>query len=108
MDKYAQYVKERTGAELFEDENGFFVYRVDGRNFMVDEIFVLPENRKNGIGRKYSDMIDKMSRENGCSQNICTVCVRSNNYIESFNFIKKMGYKVFKDEYTLLYLIKEL
>lgn len=108
MNKYAAYIKERQNAELFEDENGFFVYRVDGKNFFIDEIFVLKEKRSNGIGRTYSNKIDNLAKENECSNLICTVCIRANNYQDSFEFIKKMGYKVLKSEYTLIYLVKEL
>lgn len=108
MNKFAKYIKERKNAELYEDENGFFTYRVLGEDFFIDDIFVLEEKRNNGIGKLYSDKIDNLSKESGCKRNICTVCVRADNYLESFKFIQKMGYTVDKTENVLIYLIKEL
>lgn len=108
MDKYAAYIKERKGAELFEDTNGFFTYRIDGKYFYIDEIFVLSNKRKQGIGKKYSGIIENLAKENKCDLLICTICTNANNYIDSFGFIKRMGYKSFKSENTLVYLIKEI
>lgn len=108
MDKYANYIKERTGGSLYEDKNGFFTYRIEDKDFYVDELYVVKRNRNSGIGRQYSELIDKIAKDNKCSRCICTVCVRAKNYQDSFNFIKKMGYEVSKSEYTLIYLVKEL
>lgn len=108
MDKYEQYIKERSGLSLYEDKDGFFTYQIENNCMFIQDLFVAKHSRKSGVGKRYSDLIDKIAKENGCDKISCTVCVRAKNYIDSFNFIKKMGYQVFKNEYTLVFLVKEL
>ncbi len=108
MDKYAAYIKERSGGLLYEDKFGFFTYRIEDENFIVDEIFVVPRFRNNGQGKTYSNKIEEFAKDAGCKHVVCTVCIRSKNYMDSFKFIEKMGYRVLKNEYTLIYLVKEL
>lgn len=105
---YSEYISERNGAKLYEDEDGFFSYRILGTDFFIDDLYVSKEKRKTGIGKRFSDKIDKLAKENDCTRNVCTVCVRADNYEDSFKFIQKMGYKVDKIEYVLIYLIKEI
>ena len=108
MEFYSEYIKERKGAELFQDEDGFFTYRILGTDFFIDDLYVSKDKRKTGIGKKFSEKIDKMAKDNNCTRNICTVCVRANNYEDSFKFIQKMGYSVDKIEYVLIYMSKEI
>ena len=108
MDKYEQYIKERSGLSLYEDNDGFFTYQIQDNNMFIQDLFVAKQARNSGVGRRYSETIDKIANENDCRTITCNICVRANNYMDSFNFIKKMGYQVFKNEYTLVYLIKEL
>jgi GNAT superfamily N-acetyltransferase len=108
VNKYKQYIKERKGLDLYEDEYGFFTYQIQDNKMFIQDLFVLPEFRNSGVGESYSKKIDKLALDNNCTHNVCTVCVRAKNYIDSLNFIKKMGYQVTNDEYTLVYLIKEL
>ena len=108
MDKYAQYIKERENSELYEDSRGFFTYKILGKFFQVDDLFILPEERNKGNGKDYSKIIEKVAKEEKCDTIYCTTCKQANNWITSHLYIMKHGYKKIKEDENLVYYMKEL
>lgn len=108
MEKYALYIKERENAELYDCQEGFFTYKVTDNIFFIDNLFVLPEYRLKGIGRKLSDKMDELAKEHKCPLLMCTVSMDAEQPFDSAKFIKKMGYKyeTFDDKKNLMYFKK--
>ena len=108
MDKYRQYILEREGADLYEDENGFFTYRIEAKEFFVCDLFVLPDRRRDGHGKNYHDIIASMAKNNKCKRLTCTVCYEADNWEESKVFIESLGFKFLFNKRTLLYYVKDI
>ena len=106
--KYAQYMKERGDVDTYEDEKGFFTYKVVGENFEVLELFVVPEHRRIGTGNEYSNKIDELAKENECNATYCTVCLMANGCDISAKYIMNNGYTIIKVDDEFIYYKKEL
>ena len=105
---YALYIKEREGAEIYEDERGFFTYVVENDIFQINDLFILPELRGNGVGRDFSNLIDEFARKNDCRICVCTTCTDAKNWQVSEAYILASGYTKIKQDATLIYYKKEL
>lgn len=54
---YAKYINERLGHEILENETGFIVYKVNGKEVFIVDMYVRQGMRKNGLG---SDLIKNL------------------------------------------------
>jgi GNAT superfamily N-acetyltransferase len=62
MSHYADYVKERQGKLVYECDDGFAVYwylqhPTHGECVYIEDIYVVPEKRKSGVGAWMADQI---------------------------------------------------
>lgn len=66
--KYYKFLKEHSGAELFEDEKCFVTYSVNDGVFYINDIYVEPEYREPKIIAEYFNMLCSMAKGQGCSK----------------------------------------
>lgn len=61
---YAQYINEREGKEIIEDNEGFATYIdcEDGPGIYIADVYVIPEARKTGKAHSYFDQIEEIAR----------------------------------------------
>lgn len=66
---YANYIKEKTGDSVFENEKGFAIYRygVDGKSVYITDIYITNDFRKTGAASEIADAIVKEAKNKGCS-----------------------------------------
>jgi len=66
MKLYVDYLKERKLYDAIHDEFGFATFgimEVDGRDAMyIEELYVVPEERKKGRAAKYADQITETAK----------------------------------------------
>lgn len=110
MEFYAEYVKDRKGAELVVTNCGFYVYSIhdEGKTFFIEECFVTKNKRRSREASREFNNILELAKDLGCVRMEGTVCTRSLNYMESFSFIKSLGFEVDRTEFTSIFLVKEL
>lgn len=108
MEKYKAYIKERENLELYEDDNGFFTYKVEEGVFFISDLFVLPEYRNSGVGEKYARKIEDFAKEHGCEILVCTTCLDATNWEQSHKYIKSNGYYEVNVQGPMVYYKKEL
>lgn len=108
---YGQYIAEREGRDIIEDEFGFATYIMnadDGECYIVD-IYVVPEMRKAGIASKYADTIAEIARLNGCDVLSGSVDPTCENATDSLKVLLGYGMNlVFIGRDGLIYFKKDL
>lgn len=66
MSHYADYVKERLGYETIEWEDGFVTYFFSGTACIIHDLYVVPSERRLGVGSLLADHVVEKARERGC------------------------------------------
>lgn len=61
---YAQYIDERQGLKIIEDEHGFITYKIKDEECFLAEMFVRKEYRRAGYGAKLLDRLIETAQ--GC------------------------------------------
>lgn len=64
---YAQYILEREGKEIIEDNEGFvtFIECEDRPGIYIADVYVVPEERKTGKAHSYFDQVEEIAKERG-------------------------------------------
>ena len=106
MSHYADYRKERENAIVVEDEYGF-ASAVRTENYMyIDEIYVIPEERKNHHASRYADEIAKIAIKEGYDKLLGSVDPRANGSTISMKTLISYGFELLLIEDNLIYLQK--
>lgn len=105
---YAQYLAERTHKRIIEDEFGFIVFEVHPDCVLINELFVVPEQRKKGKGLFLGKEVESIAKSIGKKLIVCTVDPRAKNAGDSLKAILAMGMSLNRAKDGLIYLVKEL
>ena len=91
---YAEYLKERTNDQILETSFGFATYRFinDGKSVYIVDIFVMPEERKNGLASALADQIVRVGKAKGCSELLGTVVPTAKGSTASLKVL--LGYEM--------------
>ena len=65
MSNFGAYILEREGKYILEDERGFATYTYLQDCVYIEDIYVRPEFRKQGVGSQWADAICIEAKENG-------------------------------------------
>ena len=97
MSLYADYLAERTDDQVIENEHGFVTFRFlaadDGASacFIVD-MYVRPDMRLLGIGKKLADEVTSKAEARGCRELICTTFSHCKGWRDSQKAIVAYGF----------------
>lgn len=103
---YAKYIKEREGAEVIENENGFVTYKIVKNECFLINIF--SEKRQNGCARDLIDLLTQEAIDHKCD------CITANVYLSDPNvtittiFALKLGFKIVTANNNVLLIVKEV
>lgn len=77
MSLYAEYLKERTGDQIIEVDEGFASYRYldNGKTVYIVDIYVDPKCRKYGHAAAMANAVAEIAKKHGCTHMIGTVQV---------------------------------
>lgn len=73
MSQFSDYIKETQGRECIEREFGFVTYVITGPECYIEDIYVSPEFRIQGIGSRLTDMVREKAKGLGCTHLVGTV-----------------------------------
>ena len=107
MEKYIQYVKEKYGREILENDDGFIEYELfDDNSIYIYTLFTTKESRDKGNGKGLEQvLIDKYKPHTI----MCDIDKGSNQWILALvQICKKADYKVYSDTEHKVILYKEL
>lgn len=111
MSLYGDYVKEREGRQIIEDENGFATYVYCGpelKECYIIDIYVKPEMRKSKVASKYADQIAEQAKKDGCTHLSGSVDPRSKGSTDSLSVLLHYGFELAGVLNNLIWFKKEL
>jgi len=108
IELYAAYLKERENTELICVDSGFITYRFELDYCYIIDIYILPEMRKNGLGVELENRVIEQARERKVFKLLGSVDRTANNWETSIKILEKIGYKPYKQDKSVLFLIKEI
>ena len=95
---YGKYIKERENCDIIEHESGFISYRIRdtqlGLTLFIEDIFVLPEKRRQGIAAEFCELIKSIAKKENCKQIMSGADPTTLNATESVAFQISMGSKI--------------
>lgn len=108
---YGQYIKERGGVDILEDDHGFATFKfIDKDTCYIVDIFVVKEMRRNNKASDYAKEIEIIAKERGCKYMLGSLSTFATNFNASEALMKANGYK-FKEtnsKKNMVYYLKEL
>jgi GNAT superfamily N-acetyltransferase len=108
MSLYADYVKEREGKFIIEDNLGFAVYTISGEVCYIVDIYVVPDQRKNGLASSYADLIVEAAKEAGCTKLLGSVDPTTNGATASLKVLLAYGFSLSCIDDNLIYFVKDI
>lgn len=105
---FAKYIKERAGKEIVEDSKGFATYFFQDDFVYIEDLYVIPEARKEGIASRYADEIANIAKSKGYSKMLGSVCPSASGATSSIQVLISYGFKVLKSTDNMIYFIKEI
>jgi len=105
---YKQYITERTNKEMIESDKGFIVYSITPNAIYVEDVWVAPAHRRNGVASKFGKMIEEIALERGLHIMLSSVDPRAKNATESLKFILEYGCKLDSCTENFILLKKEI
>jgi ribosomal protein S18 acetylase RimI-like enzyme len=111
---YKQYLKERENKEVLETEQGFAVYGyncipgVDFPHVYIQDIWVKPEFRKNGVARVMADGIAADAKQRGFRLMIGSFDCGAKGANESMLVLVAYGMKPYTANNGTVFMIKEI
>lgn len=108
MSVYAEYLKEREGKEVVENDNGFLSYRIFNDYVYIVDIYVVPEKRKTGLAKFWADQVCEIAKAKGAKTLVGSVDVRANGATESLKVLLAYGMRVDSIDGQMIYFKKDL
>jgi ribosomal protein S18 acetylase RimI-like enzyme len=106
--KWVQYIQERESTQVYETEEGFATYKINGLECYLSDIYVLPEFRKQNIASKMADQIAIIAKEQGCKYLLGSVCPTANNADTSLRVLQAYGMRLVSAKDNIIYMVKDL
>ena len=108
MSHYADYRYEREGKHTLELEYGFAVYSVDGEWCYLEDIYVEPDQRRFGKGKRLNDLIEKIAKGYKCKYMLGSISPSVKGSQESLLALIGAGYKLYSSKPDMIYFKKDL
>jgi GNAT superfamily N-acetyltransferase len=108
MSHFGEYVKETLGREIVECSYGFATYSIAAPEVYIEDIYVVPEMRKNGSASKLADEIKKRALALGCTYMVGTVNMLAKNPTTSLKVLLAYGFKLERVLQNIIILKMEL
>lgn len=113
MELYKRYIEEmHPGKTVYQDDIGFAVYWIrqlgDAKEVYIEDIYVLPEHRRNGGTKHLSGKVAEIAKENGCTYMTGTVVPSANHAMISLKMMLSNEFVLWRATENLIWFIKEI
>lgn len=107
MEMWEEYQKEKYGRKTLRTDKGFICYSsYDDGSLYIDFLFVKPEFRLHGEGKRLEDMVIEKEQPNSI---LCEVDLNSQDCEKSLAaLIRRADYKILKAESDRIILYKKV
>lgn len=108
MSMLSEYIKEREGFEVIENDYGFITYKISGEECYIKELYVQEQFRQLNIASKLADEVTKIAHDHLCKYLTGTVCPAANNSTISLKVLLGYGMKLHSSTNNLIIFKKDL
>lgn len=108
MSLYADYIMEREGKFIVEDEFGFATFLFMKDHCYIEDIFVCKSARQSGRATLYADQITDIALKHGYKKLLGSVCPTAAGANTSLKVLQAYGFKLLSTEKNIIYLEKEI
>lgn len=109
MSMYKKYVEEQLDNRfVHETDYGFMTYFKNGEVLQLEEIYIEPQLRRQGLASSFYDAAVKKGKELGCSQLKGSIIIGTNNAEASMNCLLKNKFKLHYNDGIMIYLKREI
>lgn len=108
MSLYGDYIFEREGKHIVENEHGFATYILGREECYLVDIFVSKEKRRSRLAWEMADKVKDIAKEHGCKVLTGTVCVNAFGVTESIKTLLAYGFKFYEPKGEMLWFVKEI
>jgi GNAT superfamily N-acetyltransferase len=108
MNLYAPYLKEREALDTLETPHGFALYKIQGDECYIQDIYVVPEKRKSHVATQMADAVAEIARGKGCKWLTGSVSPSANNSHASLLVLLHYGMKLQKADKDIIYFSKRI
>lgn len=108
MSNFADYYKERQGAQTIEVEHGFIVFSLREHDCFLAEIYVEPALRTNRLGTDLFMEMTALAREAGCKVITATIFPATKGATEALHAALHVGMRVQGAQPGVIHLVKEI
>jgi hypothetical protein len=110
MSHYAQYLAEKTGDKIIENQSGFATYRYinNGKSVYIVDIYIVPDERRRMKATLFADLIAREAKENGAKEMLGTVVPSMKNSTVSLSVLLAYGFKLASASNDMIVFSKEL
>jgi len=106
---YFEYIRERLGKEsTVVPDKGFAIYFDTPHGLYVEEIYVKPECRREGVAEALMVRLQHIAKERNFKYLIGSVEINSTNPEPSLIGMLKNGFKLHENSGSMIYLKKEI
>ncbi len=103
---FAQYSEERFSSQTIEESWGFITFRLSGEICMIQDQFIIPEERGTGRGKKLLEQAAQMVPE--AKHFWSQVCISDSGANETLQKALHIGFQMIKAEENRIILMKEI
>lgn len=105
---YANYLKEREGKEVYESEEGFISYVIEGDECYIETIYVAPIFRRLSSGTNMANIVATRAKEAGCKFLSGSSDPRAHGATDAMMAMLTYGFKLHSIKGDLIVLTKKL
>lgn len=106
---YGQYLAEREDKDIIETDKGFATFKVfDNGECYLQDIYVVPSERKTGLATEMADMVSKIAKARGCNLLVGSVCTDDKYATRNLQVLIAYGMEIYKNVGTVIFLKKKL
>lgn len=110
MELFKKYFLEREGLKIFENESGFFTYKLTDckSEIHVMDIYLVPEKRGGAEIQFLFEKIVETAKDSGSRYVVGQVDLRASGNERSMGVMLKYGFKLLKTEGPVIKLVFDL
>lgn len=105
---FKDYFSELKNLEVYEEQDGFVLYKIEDDSLYIRDIYVKPDFRKSGLAAKMADTLAEYAKTLGCVRMIGDVEPSNNNATDSIKVLIAYGMKVAVANDDEILFVKEI
>lgn len=108
MSLFGQYISEREGKEIVEDNQGFATYFYVNDGVYIENIYVSPDFRQAGVASKYADQIAELAKAKGYKKMYGSVAPSKKGSTASLKVLFAYGFELESAAQNAIIVVKEI